>query len=171
MPVPYTVLVVDGVPDFKVIDLEAFRQCLLRRLCGLCGQPMGKTVVFVGGPPCEKNRLFVDPPMHEECVQYAVTVCPYLSDPAHGHSLARPVHEGRAAVVHQPIAASARPGQERPPRLALFHAKGYSTRILADQSVVFEVPQFTRVDWTVIPAREGLRAALRKKNRQRRRGR
>jgi hypothetical protein len=91
LPVPFTVLWVDGVPDFKVTDPAKVALCVSDRLCGMCGLVMGDEVAFIGGDLSLTNRLFTDPAMHEECARFALTVCLFLlgqkgyaENPKHG---------------------------------------------------------------------------------------
>jgi hypothetical protein len=69
----------NGEPNFAALDHDRVALCLLSRRCGLCGQPMGRHVHFVGGPLCVINRYFYDPPMHKECAIYALETCPHLA--------------------------------------------------------------------------------------------
>ena len=69
----------DGSPNFAVMDHYKTMEALRRRLCGLCGQPLGKHKYFVGGDLCVANRYFYDPPMHRECAVYALQACPHLA--------------------------------------------------------------------------------------------
>jgi hypothetical protein len=81
-PVPAAVLILeDGKPDFKVTDIHQWLALLKSRRCALCGEPLGRHLAFVGGPLSHKNRYFTDLPMHKECAQYALQVCPYLAAP------------------------------------------------------------------------------------------
>lgn len=78
-PIPYTTYVDrDGVPDFRVLDAERRFDCYKERLCGVCGTVMGYWIIFIGGPACEKSRCFLDPPMHPDCADFALSVCPHL---------------------------------------------------------------------------------------------
>jgi hypothetical protein len=57
--IPYTQFIrADGVPDFRILDDEKTARCLRLRLCGLCGQQMGRHLFFVGGPACVDNGYF-----------------------------------------------------------------------------------------------------------------
>jgi hypothetical protein len=78
--VPYAQFIdAKGEPQFKVMDDARVRDCLTRHCCGLCGQPMGRHVFFIGGHLCVQNGYFYDPPMHRECAEYALRVCPHLA--------------------------------------------------------------------------------------------
>lgn len=54
---------------------------LKRRLCWICGQPMGRHIAFIGGPLAVAQRQFSDPASHRDCGEYALTVCPFLASP------------------------------------------------------------------------------------------
>jgi hypothetical protein len=78
-PVPWIALRgADGTPDFRVIDEERRARAMKERLCQLCGGPMGKTLFFVGGPGCITHMAFFEPPVHLDCLIYAMQVCPFI---------------------------------------------------------------------------------------------
>lgn len=80
LPIPYSQFIdQDGKPDFRVLDDQRVARCLRYRLCGLCGQQLGKHIFFVGGPLCVDNGLFHDPPMHRECAEFALRACAHLN--------------------------------------------------------------------------------------------
>jgi hypothetical protein len=78
-PIPFVTAVDElGRPDFRTHDDAQRFECALNRLCQLCGKPLvlGDTV-FVGQHP---HRLtFGEPPMHEDCFEFAWEVCPWLT--------------------------------------------------------------------------------------------
>lgn len=80
LPIPYSQFIDgDGVPDFRVLDDIKVQHCLRARLCGLCGEQMGRHIFFVGGPLCVENGLFHDVPMHKECAEFALRACAHLN--------------------------------------------------------------------------------------------
>jgi hypothetical protein len=81
-PVPFFVAWVDGVADFRVIDAAKWVRAVKERRCWLCGEPLGAYLAFVIGPMCAVNRVSSEPPSHRECAEYAVRVCPFLTQPA-----------------------------------------------------------------------------------------
>lgn len=106
LPVPFTVLWVDGVPDFRVIDHEKKRQCVMQRLCAICGHKLGEYAWFVGGPKSlTESNLFSDPPQHKQCAEYAIQTCPFLSGKTTESNAARPIPEGAGV---NPIISSTR---------------------------------------------------------------
>lgn len=79
-PVPFTVFwKTDGKPDFRVVDPRSIMECMSHQLCGICGKKLGERSHFLGGDLCKEHHLFVDPPMHEPCVQFAIKTCPFLA--------------------------------------------------------------------------------------------
>lgn len=89
-PVPVVNTMDDGSTDFTVINGDIAYQCAKARECGLCGQKMGRLVAFLGGPSAAEGRTWSDPPMHPDCAEAAVTLCPHISKAG-----ARRVPEGR----------------------------------------------------------------------------
>jgi hypothetical protein len=80
-PIPYFVPYVDGKPEFRGFDGEKLAICVRLKRCWLCGEPLGKFMVFVIGPMCAVNRVSAEPPSHRECALYAVRACPFLTQP------------------------------------------------------------------------------------------
>jgi hypothetical protein len=77
-PIPVTTLILDGVPDFRVSDMEAWMRVVTKDLCGLCGESLDYWKWFIGGENAFKQQLFFDPAMHRDCAEYALQVCPFL---------------------------------------------------------------------------------------------
>lgn len=80
-PIPYTVMYVNGTPDFAMVDPEKWVRLTRIKGCGICGKPLLGRMYFVGGPSCVLNMVFFDHPMHLECATYALQVCPFLCMP------------------------------------------------------------------------------------------
>ena len=75
----------DRVPVLSAIDEPRRLSALVRRLCGVCGDPLGSPLVFL-----VRERDFtesagvidgwsVEPALHPECLRYSVQACPMLS--------------------------------------------------------------------------------------------
>jgi hypothetical protein len=83
-PIPFVVFrEADGTPDFVVNDAAKTWRCALDMLCHVCGTPHGPNPWFGGGPG---NALlngdvavYIDGPMHHECLHYALQACPHLA--------------------------------------------------------------------------------------------
>jgi len=71
----------NGKPDFRILSPARMARCKRDRLCWLCGQPLGRYLVFAIGPMCAATRTTMEPPGHYECARYGVIVCPFLSRP------------------------------------------------------------------------------------------
>lgn len=73
----------DGTPHFTIND--EYKRCLMVQedRCSICGQKNLRGRWFVGGPTSafHERGCYLDMPMHDECVHYALTVCPYLAAP------------------------------------------------------------------------------------------
>jgi hypothetical protein len=80
-PIPYFVPYYDGKPEFRGFDPEKMRICVRHQRCWLCGEPLGKFMVFVIGPMCAVNRVSAEPPSHYDCALYAAQACPFLAQP------------------------------------------------------------------------------------------
>jgi hypothetical protein len=105
-PVPWFVAVVNGIPDHRVANSAKFAPALKKKLCWICGQPLGRTVTFLIGPMCAITRTISEPPSHLDCCEYTVRACPFLSRP-HAHR--------RAAGLPEDIVDAAGLGIKRNP--------------------------------------------------------
>lgn len=80
-PVPWFVDWLDGKPEFRAMDLKKWVDAVKRRLCWVCGQPLGINLCFVAGPMCGINRTSAEPPSHYECGKWSAINCPFLANP------------------------------------------------------------------------------------------
>jgi hypothetical protein len=80
-PVPWFVAWENGKPDFQYVRPERAEQAHRRRVCWICGKPMGRMKCFVIGPMCAVNRVSSEPPSHPQCARFAAESCPFLSKP------------------------------------------------------------------------------------------
>lgn len=72
-----------GKAHFAVNNENKRQELINGDLCGICGKPLLRGRWLVGGPASafHEHGAYIDPPMHEECVHYALKVCPYLAAP------------------------------------------------------------------------------------------
>jgi len=72
-----------GRPLFIVNDAEVIQRCIKRKLCSICGARMVREFWFAGGPGSafDPRGMYLDPPMHHECLTFALQTCPYLASP------------------------------------------------------------------------------------------
>jgi hypothetical protein len=92
----------DGRPFFTIND--EFKRALMIRddLCSICGYKLLRGRWFTGGPMSafHDHGAYIDMPMHDECVHYALQVCPYLAVPHWGRSLSEPhLNQVKDAIV------------------------------------------------------------------------
>jgi hypothetical protein len=80
LPVPFIALIrADGVPDFRVTDENVRWDVIQHRQCQLCGERLGGTIFFVGGPRAAEALQYFEPAAHLDCVMYAMQVCPFIA--------------------------------------------------------------------------------------------
>jgi hypothetical protein len=102
----------DGRGHFTINDEFKRRQCIEKGLCSICGQPLFRGRWFVGGPLCatHEHGWYLDPPMHDECVHYALKVCPYLAAPHWGKEIgAKTLKEGTTVALVDQTMIKGRP--------------------------------------------------------------
>lgn len=81
-PIPYIVLRDrNGDPHFTINDSRVRLRCVLQRRCGICGKKINGPVWFVGGPlsAFHPHGAYSDGPLHDDCAEYALKVCPWLA--------------------------------------------------------------------------------------------
>lgn len=144
-PIPYGVLVnSDGTPDFRITDQEKWMFAAQHRRCGLCGEPLGAKMAFVGGPLCHQYRYFTDLPMHRDCAEYALQVCPYLALPRMSHALA---YQGKNLAPGIAIKVSSDVSTEKPERFMLSIARDFKIGKLPDGSLALQASEWLETVW------------------------
>jgi hypothetical protein len=86
-PIPFNILRDhEGKPHFQINDDEMSWKCIKERLCSICGQELLDDIWMTGGnlSVFHERGAFVDTPVHHECGQYAMQVCPYLAVQSYG---------------------------------------------------------------------------------------
>jgi len=99
MPVPYVVLhtsetemdLNDGHSytknkyHFAINDVTLVQDCVDHHLCTICGHGLQDDAWVIGGPMSAflPNGVFGDLPVHHDCGEYALKVCPYLAVPSY----------------------------------------------------------------------------------------
>jgi hypothetical protein len=80
----------EGKPQFVINDQFKRDQCLKKDLCEICGKRLFRGRWFVGGPMSafHPDGVYNDAPMHLECKDYAMKVCPWLAAPRYSRSMA-----------------------------------------------------------------------------------
>ncbi|QKW22316.1 hypothetical protein HUT16_27445 [Kitasatospora sp. NA04385] len=99
LPIPAVNVHPGGEVDFVTINGPAALQLAGTGRCSLCGQRMTGTATFLGGPKCAEFGFYSDPPMHEECAEWALKLCPHIARPhARRASERRVAHDAVRAV-------------------------------------------------------------------------
>lgn len=80
-PVPWFVAVIDGTPDFRIVDSEKHERAVRQRRCMVCGRKLGREFAFPLGPMCAVNLTSAEAPSCVECVDWSARACPFLSRP------------------------------------------------------------------------------------------
>jgi len=89
-PIPVTVLRgTDGRPHFTINNEAARQRVIVQDRCPICGQRLLRGRWLVGGPGSafHARGAYIDPPMHDECVHYALQACPYLAAPSYSRRI------------------------------------------------------------------------------------
>jgi hypothetical protein len=62
-------------------DDNKVEECIKDNLCSVCGNKMGTDMWMIGGPlsAFHPQGAYIDVPVHKECGEYALQVCPYLA--------------------------------------------------------------------------------------------
>lgn len=149
-PVPFINFVSEkGIPDLRVTDAMKVLRAVQEKLCGICGQKLGYWVVFVGGSVSIENRAFSDPAMHEECVRYAIQVCPYLAIKGFRHTphvkLATELDSPNSTFHANPLAPPA--GSERPERMGMYFTRDFEIEIVGKANFIIKASPAKRVEW------------------------
>ncbi len=99
LPVPWFVAALpDGTrSDLRVADPEKRDRSILRSLCWVCGLPLDRMRVFIGGPLSVRNRRFSDSWMHPACAEFSAAGCPFLNG-----SMARRSGRAMPGPTHSP---------------------------------------------------------------------
>lgn len=141
-PIPATVLIDNnGKPDFRITDAQRWMSAYKNRTCALCGEPMGRHLAFIGGPLTHENRYFTDLPLHLECAEYALKVCPFLAVPGFKYS------ENLAPDTDLVVRQTDIVGGTQPEEFMLGITKSCQAHGTSDGSVVVHAAPWEQVSW------------------------
>lgn len=147
-----------GKPVFGVINEDNRWECAQKNLCGVCGEELGYWKYFLGGPRSCITAMFIDPPMHEECVVYSLTVCPYLLHAPGTHVTTAPedldkvTARSQKRVGHGEVHSFNLAQEGRPPHMGVYVTRGfkwgYVKRSPLDKpNYVFQARTPARIEW------------------------
>jgi hypothetical protein len=142
-PIPATVLVdsATGKPDFRVTDIHKWVAACSKKTCSLCGDPLGRHLAFLGGPGSFESRYFTDLPMHRECAEYALQVCPYLAVPNFKYSESITAPAGFTLNVSDDVDST------RPSKFALAITMSYQAMRTRSGTFVVQAAPWEQVSW------------------------
>jgi hypothetical protein len=63
-----------GGGTVRRVEVKRVWQCALSRICGICGETLGRPIAFLGTEQEVGRNGFHFPPMHVECAQTAQTL-------------------------------------------------------------------------------------------------
>jgi hypothetical protein len=101
-------------------------------LCWLCGQPLGVFKAFVAAPSNVVTRTVFEPPSHLDCAEFAMRVCPYLSNPA----MRRMQHAERRVDQDCLIGHGGQRPAPNPGVFALWVTRSYTVGLLRDMLAI-----------------------------------
>lgn len=80
-PVPFIILRDKNGYHFKINDSLRVQYCKAKGKCAICGNILGDDSYLIGGVASafHKNGRYIDTPVHKECGDYALRVCPFLA--------------------------------------------------------------------------------------------
>lgn len=125
-PIPWFVCPVEeGDPDFRVIRPFGASEAVRRKICWICGEPLGVHKAFVIGPLSALQKESMEPPCHRECAEYAMATCPFI---AHANMQRSPRPHEQEVV----IAAAVAP--ENPGMYCLWVTKSFDVKMVNAQT-------------------------------------
>lgn len=85
----------DGTRDFRIMSAGRRVLAVRKKLCWVCGEPVGRHMTFVAGPMCGINRTTAEPPCHMGCAVWSAMACPFMVLPAAKYRLANLPEDAR----------------------------------------------------------------------------
>jgi hypothetical protein len=136
-PIPKFVPIIDGKPEFRGMDGQHLGECVRRKLCWLCAEPLGIHMTFVIGPMCGINRINAEPPSHFRCAEYAAKACPFLSQPRMRRNEKDVPEDGTVAGI----------GIKRNPGVALlWTTRSYNVIRDGNRGILFQLGEPEQID-------------------------
>lgn len=143
---------VPGEPaDFRTLEVDHHVEAGQKRLCAICARSLPYWLWFLGGPMCLANRIFGDGPMHRDCMDYALQVCPYLTHASMEYAVVKdPSFMER---VDDDLVGDPNVITRRPERMLLYRTRGYRIITHTGGKPVFRVEPPVEVQWLTNDAR------------------
>lgn len=142
LPIPFSSETPDGGHDFTLVtDIQVIR-CIREKLCALCGTPLGYWISFLGGPNAYRARTYTDPPGHPDCMEWAVTLCPFIAMANYRRATARR-HEAQEA----PVVTGVGFVNDHPTQWVLATTRSYAHHVDRNGALVFTAAPFKKARW------------------------
>lgn len=74
VPVPFACEYDDGRASVISLNRTRVTRCALSRICGMCGESLGRPVAFIGSVAEADRAEFHFPPLHVVCAEAALEV-------------------------------------------------------------------------------------------------
>jgi hypothetical protein len=137
-PIPWFAARFDSEPDFRVYDPLKFTRAVRERLCWVCGDRLSAVNYFVISPYDAVHRTSTEPPCHQDCAEFSVKACPFLT---------RAEVRRRTAGLPDESFEAAGVVTERPPGIIVIWATLSYDVVPAPGGVVCALGDTTAVRW------------------------
>jgi hypothetical protein len=131
-----------GRPHIPILDPRKWWEAVGRNRCWLCGKPLGVFKAFVAAPIEVLMRTVPEPPSHPDCAEYAMQVCPFLSNPA----MRRMQHAERHVDQDCLVSHAGQRAAPNPGVFALWMTRSYTGRP-RDEKLVITIGDPESVTW------------------------
>lgn len=141
-PVPKFVAVINGEPDHRVVNQAWLAPAIVRRMCWVCGNPLGRYYCSIIGCMCAINRVISEPPSHRECAEFSAKACPFMARP---HA-----HRREAGLPDERVAPAGFGLKRNPGVVCLWISKQYPKLLKApagNQGVLFQLADPIETVW------------------------
>lgn len=149
-PIPFIVMIDrSGQAQFTINDVDRVNACIGKRLCSICGKRFENGLWFVGGARCfmHPQGAFLDPPMHHECAEYALRVCPFLAAPSYAKRIDTGKLKAGSVPVGVAIVRTDYMPASQPERFGLGCTQGYQVVKPRPGEIVFVADKWNYVEW------------------------
>ncbi len=144
LPITAITTVIDGIPNFRMVDSEKTWELKKEHKCSICGEPLDYWIAFMVSENEIKTRMVYESPNHEECLRYAFQICPWLYFSKHKYSNPDLMEiEGFKIVSSHPDRKSV---NERPDMLAMYICRGFEN-VVRNGIRVCKVQPAKRIEW------------------------
>ena len=93
----------DGGIDFRSQHRRRAELAITNQLCQVCGRPLCRPNILLGGPDQLRTLAFGEPPLHAECAVYTSYACPMVAGRMNHVRTAAPLVQGpRGAACATP---------------------------------------------------------------------